>query len=102
MSETMDFSDMFRGDGETKHVSKPRLTSMKRAQVDANTGTNSQNATHIQENIPPVQQTNNAESDSMAYVKNALKNLNIDVQTSDLSHAALQAIEMLYKEVSQY
>lgn len=88
----MDFSDMFRradGEGGKPVASKPRLTSTRRAHEQEQS----------QENVPPTTVQNTAESDSMAYVKNALRNMNHDLQTKDLTPAALQAIEMLYSEV---
>lgn len=92
MSESMDFSDMFRradGEGGKQVASKPRLTSTRRANEQEQS----------QENVPPTSLLNTAESDSMAYVKNALRNMNHDLETKDLTPAALQAIEMLYSEV---
>ena len=88
----MDFSDMFRradGEGGKQVASKPRLTSTRRANEQEQS----------QENVRPTSLLNTAESDSMAYVKNALRNMNHDLETKDLTPAALQAIEMLYSEV---
>lgn len=93
MSESMDFSDMFRrtdGDSAKQAPTKPRLTSMKRAPEEG--------VSFSQENVPPTQQQINAESDSMVYVKNTLRNMNHDLQTKDLTPAALKAIEMLFSE----
>lgn len=92
MSESMDFTDMFRrsdGEGAKPISEKPRPNVASKALSD----------TEAQENHPPAHQQNAAESDSMVYVKNTLKNMNHPIQTKDLSQAALQAIEMLYSEV---
>lgn len=89
----MDFSDMFRRTDDTNAKlagTKPRLNSTR--------STPEGDMTTVQENVPPTQQHNCAESDSMAYVKNTLRNMNHDLQTKDLTPAALQAIEMLYSE----
>jgi hypothetical protein len=99
MSDALDFTDMFRRDGAPSKSAppKPRLTSSKRASEKVVDDVHSD----IQENIPPSSHVkSNAESDSMVYVKNALRNMNFDIQSKDLSQAALQAIEMLYSEVS--
>jgi hypothetical protein len=97
MSESMDFSDMFRnGDGNKTVTAKARLQSIKRVQ-GGSVDTNVQ-----QENLPPQGNANNisfADSDSLAYVKQALRGMNQDIQDKDLSRAAVQAIEMLFKEV---
>jgi hypothetical protein len=93
----MDFSDMFRnGDGNKTAATKPRLHTTKRTQGRA-AETNFQ-----QENLPPQGSANIssfADSDSLAYVKQTLRGMNQDIQDKDLSRAAVQAIEMLYKEV---
>jgi hypothetical protein len=99
MSDALDFTDMFRRDGATlkSAPSKPRLTSSKRTTEKIVDDV----CSDVQENIPPSTQVkSNLESDSMVYVKNALRNMNFDIQSKDLSQAALQAIEMLYSEVS--
>jgi hypothetical protein len=99
MSDALDFTDMFRRNGAASKTvpSKPRLTSSKRSTEKVPDEVN----VEVQENIPPSTQVkSNVESDSMVYVKNALRNMNFDIQSKDLSQTALQAIEMLYSEVS--
>ena len=100
MSETMDFTDMFQ---TSKPVApKPRLSSMKRTQHQPPSTERSVPAVaekDVQENIPPSQSNLMADSDSMVFVKNNLRHMNLDIQSKDLSQAALQAIEMLFSEV---
>ena len=94
MSESMDFSDMFRrtdGESAKQATMKSRTVSTKRASAEE--------MQDIQENVPPAVQQNITESDSMVYVKNTLRNMNHDLQSKDLSPPALQAIEMLFSEV---
>ena len=93
MSESMDFSDMFRrSDAESSKTSNAK---------SLQSFLNSKEVMPAQENLPPNQQ-NFAENDSMTYVKNTLKNMNHDIQVADLSKSALKAIEMLYTEVSSH
>lgn len=90
----MDFTDMFRrseSEGTKPGADKARSHLAYKSAGEEGSAT--------QENHPPVQQQNYAESDSMVYVKNTLKNMNHPIQAKDLSQAALQAIEMLYSEV---
>lgn len=98
MAESMDFSDMFRKtDAEPgrSFPTKPRLTS---------SGTRRQATVEASENVPPTNHEsvcglNEADKDSMTYVRNSLRDLGHDIQAKDLSQPALKAIEMLFKEV---
>ena len=93
MSESMDFSDMFRRSDQevSKNVGGKSLTDHL----------NAKNASvPMQENIPPM--NNYAEHDSLAFVKNTLKGMNIELSSNDLSKPALKAIEMLISEVDAH
>lgn len=92
----MDFSDMFRPDAG-RPVSKPRLNTAKRTPAAAE-------ETQVQqENQPPKSNIQSsvslADSESLAYIKNSLRNMNFDIQEKDLTQPAVRAIEMLYSEV---